>query len=674
MEIVNHIKYDIAKREVAQVIYAVQGEENSRVIELSLFANGSAFDVSGSVCSLAFKKPDGTSGWYDTMPDGGSAYSVTENVVSIKIAPQVLTVEGEVNSVIRIESADNAERATTFPIIIDVSADPAIDAPESENYYKVQNWDEVNVALALAVSYDPQPEVTEAQKAHARDNIGAADAKELADINDNLNGLTDIPFTFIDGYYVKPTTGALGTYQGYSYTDFIAVSHLAKIQVYVGAAASNTGLAFYKVNTALAPGESYGNDFVSGIDFGEYSIGDCLTIDVPEDALYMRVCTLNANKEKFFVRALDMYGMGIKLFNKAEQIAADVRAEIGENTKQLTNLFSYDIGELIVGLVNNWGNIGTATSYVRTDYLVLHGTTVAFPAYFSDSAGYTFFDENKEWVAGGKRTTENLGDIIEIEVPAKAKYLMVSCLATQKDNFFVRVTAGLMEHLNSIIDPAPCDYPGNEFLTFRKILCIGDSLTEGQFDYYDAGTRREFNSKVYAYPTYLKAMTGAEVTNAGDAGESTRTWYEKHANDDLSGHDCAIIALGLNDSNGSTSVQTTSEERTTALGNIVAKLKAENKGIKIFISTIFKCFTGSEKIPVNTDIINFANTTDDVYLMDLFTHGNVINKPWYVAGHLTAYGYRQLAGDIFAYASYIMHNDPESFRFVQYIGTDYAYQ
>jgi hypothetical protein len=184
MEIVNHIKYDIAKRGVPPVIDAVQGEFDSRIIELSIFANGYAFSVDGCVCSLAFSKPDGMSGWYDTMPDGSTAYDVSGNVVSVKIAPQVLSVDGDVRAAIRIETQDNEKRVTTFPFVISVSSDPANNAPESENYYSVQNWDEVNAAINElksmfsdfgAVRYTPQT-LTEEEKAQARENIGAAGA------------------------------------------------------------------------------------------------------------------------------------------------------------------------------------------------------------------------------------------------------------------------------------------------------------------------------------------------------------------------------------------------------------------------------------------------------------------------------------------------------------------
>lgn len=181
MEIVNHIKYDLAKRGVPPVIDAVQGENNARIIELSLFANGSAFDVSGAVCSLAFSKPDGTSGWYDTMPDGSSAYETNGNVLRMKIAPQVLTVHGNVTAVVRIESNEAVDRTTTFPLIISVSEDPAMNVLASANYYSVQNWDAVNQLLPYAILHIKQ-ELSEAAKTQARKNINAVGKGEPIDL------------------------------------------------------------------------------------------------------------------------------------------------------------------------------------------------------------------------------------------------------------------------------------------------------------------------------------------------------------------------------------------------------------------------------------------------------------------------------------------------------------
>lgn len=147
MEIITKVTLDMVRNGVPPVIDAVQGEFDSRIIELHIFKNGELFDLTGHIASLAYKKPDGTSGWYDTMPDESPAYTVNGNVISMKIAPQVLTSSGNVDAAVRIETEDNTGRATTFPLVIRVSGDPAADASKSENYYKVQNWDSVNAAI-----------------------------------------------------------------------------------------------------------------------------------------------------------------------------------------------------------------------------------------------------------------------------------------------------------------------------------------------------------------------------------------------------------------------------------------------------------------------------------------------------------------------------------------------
>lgn len=144
MELINNLQLDMVQKGNQPVIYAVQNEFYTRIVSATLFANGLPLNADGYVASIAYKKPDGTSGWYDTMPDGSMAYSISENNVAIKIAPQVLSVSGIVCATIRIEAAENSQRAATFPFLIDVAEDPAANAPKSENYYSVQNWEQVN--------------------------------------------------------------------------------------------------------------------------------------------------------------------------------------------------------------------------------------------------------------------------------------------------------------------------------------------------------------------------------------------------------------------------------------------------------------------------------------------------------------------------------------------------
>lgn len=134
MEVINKIKIDLLKPGVKPMINAMQADENSRVLEITLNANGSAWEIpSGVTFSMAYKKPDGTRGMYDTMPDGSSASSVDGNVVSIRLAPQMLTTPGTVNASVVISNGD--QRISTFPIIVNVIQSPAVGAVGSEDYF-----------------------------------------------------------------------------------------------------------------------------------------------------------------------------------------------------------------------------------------------------------------------------------------------------------------------------------------------------------------------------------------------------------------------------------------------------------------------------------------------------------------------------------------------------------
>lgn len=134
MEVINKVKIDLLKPGVKPIINAMQADENSRVLKIDLNANGSAWEIpDGASFSMAYKKPDGTRGLYDTLPDGSSASSVDGNVVSIRLAPQMLTVAGTVTASVIIASGD--QRISTFPIIVNVIQNPAVGADGSEDYF-----------------------------------------------------------------------------------------------------------------------------------------------------------------------------------------------------------------------------------------------------------------------------------------------------------------------------------------------------------------------------------------------------------------------------------------------------------------------------------------------------------------------------------------------------------
>ena len=79
-----------------------------------------------------------------------------------------------------------------------------------------------------------------------------------------------------------------------------------------------------------------------------------------------------------------------------------------------------------------------------------------------------------------------------------------------------------------------------------KILCIGDSLTEGDYGYkYQRGVK---NVHPENYPYFLSKILGVETVNAGKCGFTSTKYlaYYQAGNVTAKGTDMVIIMLGTN--------------------------------------------------------------------------------------------------------------------------------
>lgn len=231
----------------------------------------------------------------------------------------------------------------------------------------------------------------------------------------------------------------------------------------------------------------------------------------------------------------------------------------------------------------------------------------------------------------------------------------------------------------------PTEYLGMDMSTFRNIVCCGDSLTQGVFN--QSSGSGELDTTGYDYPANLAVISGRTVTNLGYGGATTTSWFSRFSGDErLSGKDCAIIQLGVNDN--SDTLETTSRE---AFLNIINELKERNTGIKIFLGGIinaqaYPCAHSGEAYYQKDQFIKslynelFVNDPQ-VFLIDHAKYGHLRDKKAgtyltandnYNSGHLSAYGYNRLAQDIYSYIGWIMHNNNSDFRLIQFIGTNYT--
>lgn len=243
---------------------------------------------------------------------------------------------------------------------------------------------------------------------------------------------------------------------------------------------------------------------------------------------------------------------------------------------------------------------------------------------------------------------------------------------------------------------SPVDYKGNEIQAFTRGICIGDSVTEGTLD-HSGGT---FNKAGTSYPAILKRLTGLDITNAGIAGATSKTWYETSLNSsaswgdwvnnewfwreptgtslDYSGYDFAIIHLGINDigNMGDITIEELLVDYEANIYNIINKLKEHNNGIKIFLATIVPSYAPSYNEnykAMNNKIRAIVEATTNVYLLDLNNLSNLTMHSAYNVWHPTAIGYVKMAEEIKALISYIISQNLDEFSTIQFIGTDYTF-
>lgn len=119
-------------------IDAVQGD-TARVLELALYAGSEEWTIPDGTCvQIRFHKPDGTGGIYDTLPNGKAAFRIEGNRVLCALAPQVLTVSGEVEAQVLLIWSDG--EVATFTILIRVQKDPSVGTLESEDFVNLSEW------------------------------------------------------------------------------------------------------------------------------------------------------------------------------------------------------------------------------------------------------------------------------------------------------------------------------------------------------------------------------------------------------------------------------------------------------------------------------------------------------------------------------------------------------
>ncbi len=234
---------------------------------------------------------------------------------------------------------------------------------------------------------------------------------------------------------------------------------------------------------------------------------------------------------------------------------------------------------------------------------------------------------------------------------------------------------------------------------FRKIACIGDSLSSGEFESLMNGKQGYHDYFDYSWGQYLARDAGCTVYNFSRGGMSAKQYctgfadFNDYWNIDYRSQ-AYILALGVNDvtmilngelSLGSIDDIDPSDWRKNKdsfagwYGQIIQRYKEIQPKAKFFLMTI-PCDHCSEQREYWNEahaalLRTFAEVFDNCYVLDLRQYGpdhdSSFKQQFYLGGHLNAAGYRLTALMVESYIDYIIRNNMDAFKQIGFIGTPY---
>lgn len=150
--VTTHLTLNLQLPNVATVSWAVQGDQLSRQIEATLVDGSTPWTPqTGYLGVVRCHKPDGTNCVYDVDEDGNPAVTWSDNVATIKIVQQALTVPGTV--IMQLEFYDtNDARVSAFGWCNNVQPSAVSDTEFlSTDYYNILS---LQIAAVLEAAAD----------------------------------------------------------------------------------------------------------------------------------------------------------------------------------------------------------------------------------------------------------------------------------------------------------------------------------------------------------------------------------------------------------------------------------------------------------------------------------------------------------------------------------------
>lgn len=216
---------------------------------------------------------------------------------------------------------------------------------------------------------------------------------------------------------------------------------------------------------------------------------------------------------------------------------------------------------------------------------------------------------------------------------------------------------------------------------FTNILCVGDSLTEGDYGSYPEGTANVHSKN---YPYFMGKMLNVNVTNKGACGTYPRWWWNHKDRIDTSiQYDCIFFFLGTNfgltdtieaDTSAS-SYENYADTETGRYCSMIEWLKENIPTAKIFLisfphnyrpidwftknNAILKKIANKYNLPVVDMTVNvpFSKYNGDIYRPVGFDASGTDDKQLYGNLHFGKLGYLAFAEHLIRNTGDVIHKN-----------------
>lgn len=229
MQVTKNITLDLLETGSPVIIKAKQNDRNTRYIAAHLYVGRLDYQVpSGTEIAFRYKKPDGTAGFYDALPDNSPAITVSGNTVTVELVEQVLTVAGCVHCEINMYNAAS-EKLTTFTFEISVEESVLTDTEIiSSDYYNVLT---AEIAKALQAVTDATEQAENAAQSAQDAADSAAMSKDWAAGQPVTYSGTPVSIAYAGAQRIAAITAYGETPQGGTTEAPVALTGVDSVQV-----------------------------------------------------------------------------------------------------------------------------------------------------------------------------------------------------------------------------------------------------------------------------------------------------------------------------------------------------------------------------------------------------------------------------------------------------------